>query len=343
MTSRRWRVLLAGIAIAVVVLLTGLEVVVQPAAGQTTAWTRLGTQDVHALSFPGPGSDLVLSGHHQGVMRSEDGGRTWTALGFAADAMAVLAAPDGSIVVAGHELLAESGDGGDSWQPIDADLPSLDVHASARSVIDPNRMWAYVAGDGIHESLDAGRTWTLVNDRDAVQLAAANQGDRDVLFGVDPFRGLIRSEDGARSWEIIGAPPVSPVTALAVDTAASSLVVGGPTGLFRSDDGGMTWRSVLDVGTVLAAAVGRDGATIGAVTADTRFYRSDDGGVTWPAPLGTEPTPVPTPMRGSDSRGGMSASMIGDPVGAAVAVILLGLVTALVTVGSIRLRQAFER
>ena len=345
MTSRRWRLLLVGIAIVAVVLLTGLEVAVRLAAGRTTAWTRLGTEDVHAVRFHGPGTDILLFGHHGGVMRSVDGGRDWTRLGFDGDALGVDAAPDGSLVVTGHGVLVASSDDGGSWQSLDADLPSLDIHPFGRSRLDPLRMWAYVAGGGVHGSTDSGRTCTKVNDGDLVQLAATGQGETDVLFGVDPdpFRGLIRSIDGARTWESVAAPPMSPVTTLAASADGATLVIGGPGGPYRPNDRGMTCGSVLDVGTVLAAAVGDEGATITAVTDETRLYRSDDGDVTWPAPIGASVTPAPTPLRGSDSRGGTTASMVGEPVGAALAVIVVGTVVALSTAGlllvSARLRR----
>lgn len=330
----------------IIVVLIGILVAAatpRTEAAEATEWARLATQDVHSLRFPGPGTDRLLFGHHGGVLRSEDGGRDWTPLDLEADAMGLDAAPDGSVVVAGHEVLTASSDGGDTWHPIETDLPSLDIHAFARSLIDPNRMWAYVSGAGIHESTDAGRTWSRVNERDVVQLAATRLDGRDVLFGVDPFSGLIRSQDGARTWEVMGTPPVSPVTTLAADTAGSSLVMGGPSGLHRSEDGGRTWRSILGLGTVLAAAVAGDGSTIAAVTEDTRLYRSDDGGATWPGPMLVGPNPAPTPIRGADPRGGMSATMTGDPVGAALAVIILGALTAFLTAGYVLVSARLRR
>jgi photosystem II stability/assembly factor-like uncharacterized protein len=198
--------------------------------------------------------------------------------------MGMAAAADGSIVVAGHLVFQASRDGGATWAPIEADLPSLDIHAFARSLSDPARMWAYLAQGGVYESGDFGATWTKVTDGDVINLTAIRAAGADVLLGVDPFKGLVRSPDGGRAWLLAGQPPASPVTSLAATPDGSALVLGGPDGLYRSDDGGTTWRHVLRSRTVLATAMDDDGSSVAAVDEDTLFYRSDDGGTTWPGP-----------------------------------------------------------
>ncbi len=55
---------------------------------EPAAWSRLGTQDVHSLAFVGDPQHLLF-GHHNGIAETRDGGKTWA--------------------------------------PIDADLPSLDM------------------------------------------------------------------------------------------------------------------------------------------------------------------------------------------------------------------------
>jgi photosystem II stability/assembly factor-like uncharacterized protein len=270
---------LAGLGLVVVAL-------VGPSGGVASGvpWTRLGTRDVHSLRFPGPGRDQLLFGHHEGVLRSDDGGRRWTPLAFGEDAMGMAAAADGSIVVAGHLVFQASQDGGATWAPIEADLPSLDIHAFARSLTDPARMWAYLAEGGVYESTDGGMGWTRVTDEHVFALTAIRDGDADVLLGIDPFGGLVRSADGGRTWQIAGTPPANPVTSLAATPDGRVLVLGGPEGLYRSDDGGRTWRHALESRTILTAAISDDASTIAAVDEETLFFRSDDGGTTWPGP-----------------------------------------------------------
>lgn len=275
---------LAG-GITIVLLTLGRSPPATPALdGDAVAWVRLGTSDVHSLAF-GPGStDRLLFGHHGGVLETADGGRTWDALAVDADAMGMRPAGDGSIVIAGHEVLQASYDAGSTWASIPNDLPNLDIHAFARDPDEPRRMWAYLAEGGLYESLDGGTGWSEVFDGHRPALVAISRQGVTALIGLDPFTGLAESDDGGRSWRPVGAPPSSPVLALAATPDGRSIVLGSTEGLFRSDDGGVSWSARLLAGTVLAAAISEDGSTVAAVTRETDFFRSDDGGRSWSGP-----------------------------------------------------------
>lgn len=279
---RKLWISIAFLGVAVVAAVAAL-ILFRPSGGGTKpdAWARLGTEDVHSLVFPGPDASTVLFGHHDGILRSVDGGGRWAPLPVRQDAMAMSAAGDSSIVIAGHEVFQSSSDGGATWSSIDADLPSLDIHAFTRSPSDPSRMWAYLADGGVYESTNGGHQWTRVYDGGVASLVALEVGTGDVLLGLD-LRGLVKSSDGGRSWAVVGIPPTAPVASLAATADGKVIVVGGPDGLYRADDGGSAWRRVLDGGPFLAAAVSPDGSTIAAVDSETDFYRSDDGGATWP-------------------------------------------------------------
>jgi hypothetical protein len=83
-----------------------------PGSGGQVAWTRFGSQDVHSLAFVGGDPQHVLFGHHGGLTESRNGGRTWSALPVRDDAMSMVPAGDGSIVIAGHNVFTASRDGG---------------------------------------------------------------------------------------------------------------------------------------------------------------------------------------------------------------------------------------
>ncbi|HYN69126.1 MAG TPA: hypothetical protein VEX41_02825, partial [Candidatus Eisenbacteria bacterium] len=111
--------------------------------------------------------------------------------------MAMRPAVDGSIVIAGHEVFTASRDGGQTWQPIAADLPSLDIHGFTRDPVDPDRMWAYLATGGLWESTDAGAHWTRVRDDNVLFPLAVHSDGGTRLLGVDA-NGLVASTDGGR-------------------------------------------------------------------------------------------------------------------------------------------------
>lgn len=247
------------------------------------AWATLGTRDVHSLAFVGNDVKHVLFGHHNGLLVSTDGGRSWAALPVREDAMSMGPATDGSIVIAGHEVFTASRDGGKTWARIPADLPSLDIHGFTRDPADPARMWAYLATGGLWASADYGLHWSRVRQDNVVFPLAVRHGSMTRLLGADTS-GIVASDDGGRTWQALGAPPTYPITSLAASATGSVIYAGGLDGLFRSSDGGATWQATGYRGSAFAIATSDDGGTVALVSKETAFYRSADGGANWPGP-----------------------------------------------------------
>jgi photosystem II stability/assembly factor-like uncharacterized protein len=248
------------------------------------AWTHLGTQDVHSLAFEPGSTERLLFGHHEGILESADGGRTWSALGVTADAMGMRPGTDGSIVIAGHDVLVASTDGGQTWAPIAADLPNIDIHAFARDPRDPARMWAYLAQGGVYETVNDGTHWTKVYDGHIPFMTAVDTVVGVELLGIEPFTGFVRSADGGRSWRAISEPEAYPTNSIAATPDGRIVVLGTANALLRSEDGGASWAHISFPGSPFAIALSADGQTIALVTQSTDFYRSNDGGRTWPGP-----------------------------------------------------------
>lgn len=284
-TATRDRTFLVLAAAALGALLVGaiVFVLVRPGGTSIEAWSRLGTQDVHSLSFVGDDPDRLLFGHHGGILASTDGGRSWQPLATRSDAMSLAPATDGSIVIAGHDLFAESRDDGLTWQDIPAVLPSLDIHGFARDPGNPSRVWAYLATGGLWESLDGGRAWERVQEENILFPVAVTAPSGTRLFGLRAD-GLASSDDGGRTWRNVATPELYPIASLAATSDGSVLVAGGPDGMARSDDGGASWSKLAFEGQPFAVAITGGGRTIAVVTRATEFFRSDDGGRTWPGP-----------------------------------------------------------
>jgi len=271
-------VIVGGLAVAAIAVL-----LVRPGTSSAIAWSRLATEDVHSLAFVGDDPNRLMFGHHGGILSSADGGRSWDPLATRSDAMSLAPATDGSIVIAGHDVFAESRDDGRTWQDVPASLPSLDIHGFARDPGNPARMWAYLATGGVWESLDGGRVWERVQEQNVLFPVATAGPSGTRLFGVTA-EGLATSVDGGRTWRMSASPELYPMASLAATSDGSVLLAGGPDGLARSDDGGATWSRLPFEGQPFAIAVTAGGGTIALVTRSTEFYRSDDGGRTWPGP-----------------------------------------------------------
>ena len=281
--DRRGRTrLLLGLGIAAVAVVAAAFVLTRSSGPSLAAWSRLGTEDAHSLAFVGEDPNRLLFGHHGGVLRSVDGGRSWQPLAGGSDAMSLSSPAAMLIVLAGHDVLAESRDGGMTWQDIPAELPNLDLHGFAQDPADQARMWAYLATGGLWESRDGGRAWELVSSENVVFPVAISTPTGVRLFGVTA-NGLAGSDDGGRTWRTLGDPGLYPMTSLAAAAGGSVLVAGGPDGLARSNDGGASWSRLPFAGQPFAIALANAGRTVALVTAETEFFRSDDGGRTWPA------------------------------------------------------------
>lgn len=276
----------AGVAVAALYLTGGRD------GGGAIAVLR--TADFHALAFSPDDPNVVLFGHHNGIMRSDDGGRTWRAMveqrNFDAMGLAVSHASPRQIFLAGHDIFQVSRDGGASWQPVAHNLPGTDIHGFAMSPEDPNRLYAFVVRYGLFRSTDGGRTWAQLSDRlpgDVMGLAAAG-GSPERLYAASMQAGVLRSADGGRTVVSAGNGLASGMAlTIAVNPGARQTVyVGTDGGLYRSTDGGESWNKLPFPGdNVVALAISpvRPNILL-AITVKNRqglVYRSEDGGQSW--------------------------------------------------------------
>ncbi|WP_189058062.1 WD40/YVTN/BNR-like repeat-containing protein [Deinococcus daejeonensis] len=233
--------------------------------------------DFHALRALGDG--ILLYGQHAGVARSVDGGRTWGAPDGAGDAMALAAGQGGAIILAGHDVLKVSRDGGVTWQDQGfGNLPGTDLHGFATRPDQPGTWFANVAGRGLYRTADGGVTWAAVSPatQDAMTLAAAPGGR---LYALSMSQGLMTSPTGV-DWERVeGAPQAVSVD---VHPVSGAVYVAGPGGVSRSLDGGLRWETLdFPEGARLVTADPQDEAALVGVGDSGRVYRSADAGRTW--------------------------------------------------------------
>lgn len=131
-----------------------------------------GFEHIHSLAMDAAGRNFFL-GAHNGLFRSEDGGRSWKRVALPTkhshlDVMAVTPDPkDPKIIYVGtHEGgVFKSTDGGATWKEANNGLGGLDVHGLA---IDPNDGKLHAAvrekGEGIYRTPNGGGKWIRVDD-----------------------------------------------------------------------------------------------------------------------------------------------------------------------------------
>ncbi|MBI2940993.1 MAG: hypothetical protein HYY04_11215 [Chloroflexi bacterium] len=283
-----------GLAVVLVAALAAL--LAFPAGrGGSGAIAVLQTDDFHSLAFSPDDPSVVFFGHHNGVLRSDDGGRTWRPLveqrNFDAMGLAVSRANPRQVYLAGHDLFQVSADGGVSWQPVAHNLPGTDIHGFATSPDDPNRHYAFVVGHGLFASADSGRTWQKLPGqlpRDVMALAAAG-GSPETLYAGSMRSGVLRSGDGGQSWApAMNGLDSSMVYALAVDpTARQTVYAGVDGGLYKSTDGGARWTRLPFPGENAAALAVSPSLPNVVLAIHVKkgegglIFRSEDSGATW--------------------------------------------------------------
>ncbi len=252
----------------------------------------LETSDFHALAFSPENPNVVFFGHHNGILRSDDGGRTWVALvdrpNFDAMGIAVSRANAQQIYIAGHNVFQVSADGGASWQPVAHNLPGTDIHGFTISPDDSHHLYAFVAGQGGFQSTDSGRTWNSFSGslpQDVMGLAATS-GALPTLYASSMGQGVLRSTDGGQSWIRLANGP-SNVFTLAVDPSArQTIYAGGDSGLTKSADSGATWSTLpfpADNVVTLAISSAQPNLLLAVAVSGQQgvVYRSTDGGQSW--------------------------------------------------------------
>lgn len=290
---RRWLALAAVLAL-VAMAAAGQLLGAGRGGGDGGPLATLQTADFHALAFSPDDPNVVFFGHHHGIMRSDDGGRTWSALvqraGFDAMGMAVSHGNSRQIYLAGHNVFQTSPDGGKSWQPVEHNLPGTDIHAFAMSPDDPARLYAFVVGHGFFQSADGGRQWQPLPNQPpgGIPPLVAAGGSPETLYVGREQGGLLRSSDGGQSWTPIGEQLADrTVFSLALDpTARQILYAGTDDGLHRSMDGGATWsRLPLPGSNVVALTVSpaQPNVVLAIAVKDRQglVFRSVDGGTSW--------------------------------------------------------------
>jgi hypothetical protein len=208
---------------------------------------RMGTNDVSAglaLRFTGP-DELVGSGHPGyeksdvpilGLIRSSDGGRTWTPVSRQGESDFHSLAVSGDTIAAaeGSEATAfVTDDGGRSFESRATPLALLDLEVDPRS---PSR-WIGSAENGLFTSEDGGDTWRPRETLPNIRLVwPASRW----LVRVDPDGVVRESSDAGETWKEVGH--VEGETQALAAVAPRTLYAADVEGVIRvSRDGGRTW------------------------------------------------------------------------------------------------------
>src|SRR5437667_374013 len=182
----------------------------------------------------------------------------------------------------------KSDDGGTRFRPVFDEQPVQSIGAIAIDPKNSRNIWVGTGeswtrnsvsiGDGIYKSSDGGETWInagLPKSERIAQIVVSPKNSDTVFASVpgalwsdSPDRGLYRTTDGGKNWELAlkGSNLSTGCSAVAIDPNDSNVMFAalwdfrrkgwtfrsggdGPnapsgSGLFRSSDGGNTWNEI---------------------------------------------------------------------------------------------------
>ena len=213
--------------------------------------------------------------YSDGVLRSENAGKSWQLLGrstfYGHYLSSILVDPQQPqrLYVAGDLGVVRSNDGGVRWHTVLREPTTDIVFAPGR----PQVLFAGVMGVGVEESLDGGNTWQrlsggLPNRRSLIgriSLAIA-PSDPKVMYAAyaglrrncqDCLLGLYATHDAGRTWTKLKVKdyfrePGTPISAqgdydnvLAVSPANPNVLFAGGVDLLATANGGKTWTDLV--------------------------------------------------------------------------------------------------
>jgi photosystem II stability/assembly factor-like uncharacterized protein len=159
--------------------------------------------------------------------------------------------PDDSQILfaAADPGILRSVDGGRTWTSIDP-FGGPPYHNVAKLAIDPRNgsvLYAGTWGGGVIKSVDGGRTWTATAlSRGSTSVLELDPQNPDTLYAIqsgdlDYFGGYYKTMNGGRTWSRI--EPTVPAPTLKVDPSNSAVLYAGTygEGVLRSTDSGSTW------------------------------------------------------------------------------------------------------
>ena len=208
----------------------------------------------------------------------EDGRIAAVATSFAAAGVMYVAGPGLGVV--------RTDDGGKTWVERTEGLPSRDVIAVAAHATQPDTVYAVVKEHGIYRSQDAGKSWRMMDrgPRDGlVQLIHSDMAgsmQTGWLFAATSS-GIRRIMDCFCLWQDAGGLASEARSVTYDPKQPEHIYAATDKGLFRSSDGGENWMEMTSpISKAVALAFGHSGILY-VINADGRLFRSMDEGVTW--------------------------------------------------------------
>lgn len=200
------------------------------------------------ISVAAPSAQVAWAAGTAGkVVRTEDGGKTWTAQKTKTleNIQGITAFDDKTAIIVGnHSLILYTSDAGATWsQATQPAPPKPEISKLFRVQIAGNSVWAVGEYNTLLRSDDKGVTWTrLLPEKDRNLNTIAFAGNVGIIFGEAGV--TLRSTDGGVTWEEIKVDNQVSLMNVAFRDDQHGVAVGLTGTMMATDDAGATWRSI---------------------------------------------------------------------------------------------------
>lgn len=224
-------------------------------------------------------AEQIWVGTHAGLYSSVGGG-TWGSLSPELEQYDIegwFVDPDNpnQIFAGGIDGVLHSKDGGKNWKSVNKGLPepaNISSFVGSRQG-DEVRLFAFVSGEGIYQSTDEARTWSLWQPMDQEVFAMDFDPEQDRLYVAAQF-SLLYNEEG--QWKTEAIPEVQQIYSLAINRRTGTLAVATEQGIYEKIKG--EWR-LLDARSpeklIVIASGGGDTKWVG-IGESALIYKLDD-------------------------------------------------------------------
>jgi photosystem II stability/assembly factor-like uncharacterized protein len=187
-----------------------------------------------------------------GVYETLDGGESFRGLGEVYNIVSSSVDfddPQRQLQVAVNQdivAVARTDDGGETWLPINGDLPQQGGRTTGVLVVNSETYLVGIADGsvpGVYRTVDGGQTWQRVH-AGGVAGVPLRRASGDLAWLLERGGGLITSVDDGATWSAADGRGISPFAMSLVELPNGMLATHSSSNLIVSNDAGVSWNTI---------------------------------------------------------------------------------------------------